>query len=248
MAEADPVGTDLEWQARVDLAACYRLVALHGWDDLLATHISARVPGAADTFLVNQMGLAFDEITASSLVRVRLDGTVIDADRPINPAGFTIHSAIHEVRDDAHCVLHLHTPDGMAVSALAEGLLPLNQSAMLVCGDVAYHDFEGVALRLDERERLQRNLGRRNFLILRNHGTLVTGNSVGEAFVRAFLLEKSCAAQVRTLAMGRPLAEASAESRERTAEVGASMGAGYAGLVWGAMNRRLQRLGSDHAR
>src|SRR3989440_8342789 len=152
-----------EWQARVDLAAAYRLVALFGWDDLIFTHISARVPGPEHHFLINPYGLMFDEITASSLVKVDLDGNQLSkSDYSINPAGFTIHSAIHEVREDAGCVLHLHTPDGTAVASCIEGLLPLNQTAQLVTFDLPYHDYEGIALDQDERPRLQNDLGNKN--------------------------------------------------------------------------------------
>lgn len=241
---------DAEWQARVDLAACYRLIAVHGWDDLLATHVSARVPGKSDEFLVNPFGLMFEEVTASSLVRVRLDGTLASpAPHGINPAAFTIHSAIHEARGDAHCVLHLHTSNGTAVSALAEGLLPLTQTAMLIEADVAYHDYEGVALDLAERRRLQTDLGQRHCLMLRNHGTLVVGRSVAEAFARAYTLEKACAEQVRILGMGRPLASVAPEARAMTADVGQSMFAqSYVTAAWEASLRRLERSGSDHAR
>src|SRR6185369_2835014 len=177
-----------EWQTRVELAACYRLIALHGWDDLIATHISARVPGTRD-FLINRLGLTFEEITASNLVRIDLDGNVTDgSDAPINRAGFTIHSAVHQVREDAGCVIHLHTLDGTAVSALEDGLLPLNQIAMLAHGDIAFHEYEGVAFDLAERERLQADLGQSNLMLLRNHGTLAVGRTVGEAYTRMYTL------------------------------------------------------------
>ena len=239
-----------EWRARVDLAACYRLIALQGWDDLLATHISMRVPGARDAFLVNPFGLAFEEITASSLVKVAQDGTLLTpSDHGINPAAFTIHSAIHEARADAHCVLHLHSDNGTAVSALADGLLPVNQTAMLVEGDLAYHAFEGVALDLDERARLQADLGTRNYMLLRNHGTLVTGGSVAQAYLRCYTLEKACAAQVCALSMGRPLQPVDAGARERTHEVGRTMfGERYVTAGWAAMLRKLERAGAEYAR
>ena len=168
--------TEAEWGQRVNLAACYRLIAHYGWDDLVDTHISARVPGPDHHFLINPYGLMFDEITASSLVKVDLDGNLLTkGPYNINPAGFTIHSAIHEVREDAGCVLHLHTPDGTAVASSMEGLLPLNQTAQLVTGDLAYHDYEGIALDHDERPRLQKDLGNKNHMLLRNHGTLTVG-------------------------------------------------------------------------
>ncbi|MCC8938050.1 Decarboxylase NovR [Bradyrhizobium ivorense] len=192
-----------EWEQRINLAACYRLVALYGWDDLVDTHISARVPGPDHHFLINPYGLMFDEITASSLVKVDLDGNQLSkSDYSINPAGFTIHSAIHEVREDAGCVLHLHTIDGTAVSSDPKGLLPLNQTAQLVTHDLAYHDYEGIALDHDERPRLQRDLGSKNHMLLRNHGTLTVGRSVASAFERMYHLERACSMQVATRALG----------------------------------------------
>ena len=195
--------TDAEWNQRVNLAAAYRLVALYGWDDLVDTHISARVPGPEHHFLINPYGLMFDEITASSLVKVDLDGNQLtESDYSINPAGFTIHSAIHEVREDAGCVLHLHTPDGTAVASCMEGLLPMNQTAQLVTHDLAYHDYEGIALDHDERPRLQKDLGTKNHMLLRNHGTLTVGRSVASAFERMYHLERACTMQVRTRMLG----------------------------------------------
>jgi ribulose-5-phosphate 4-epimerase/fuculose-1-phosphate aldolase len=195
--------TDAEWNQRVNLAACYRLVAHYGWDDLVDTHISARVPGPEHHFLINPYGLMFDEITASSLVKVDLDGNQLTKSQySINPAGFTIHSAIHEVREDAGCVLHLHTPDGTAVASCMEGLLPMNQTAQLVTHDLAYHDYEGIALDHDERPRLQKDLGTKNHMLLRNHGTLTVGRSVASAFERMFHLERACTMQVRTRMLG----------------------------------------------
>src|SRR5881392_3388348 len=192
-----------EWDARVNLAAAYRLVALYGWDDLVFTHISARIPGPEHHFLINPYGLMFEEITASSLVKIDLKGEKVGASPyPVNPAGFTIHSAVHEVREDAGCVMHLHTPDGTAVSTSKEGLLPLNQTAQLVMPDLAYHDYEGVALDHDERPRLQNDLGNKNHMLLRNHGTLTVGRSVASAFERMFHLERACTMQVRTRMLG----------------------------------------------
>ena len=192
--------SDAEWQARLDLAATYRLVALYGWDELIFTHISARVPGPEHHFLVNPYGMLFEEITASTLVKVDMDGAVVGASEfPVNPAAFTIHSAVHMSRADAGCVIHLHTLDGVAVSAQEQGLLPLDQHAMLLLGDLAYHDYEGVALDLDERERLIADLGERNVMILRNHGTLTVGKTCADAFMRMFFLERACAIQTRAL-------------------------------------------------
>ena len=192
-----------EWAQRVNLAAAYRLVALYGWDDLIDTHISARVPGPDHHFLINPYGLIFEEITASSLVKVDLDGNQLsESEYSFNPAGFTIHSAIHEVREDAGCVMHLHTPDGTAVASCMEGLQPLNQTAQLVIPELAYHDYEGVALDHDERPRLQKDLGTKNAMLLRNHGTLTVGRSVASAFERMYYLERACTMQVRTRMLG----------------------------------------------
>jgi ribulose-5-phosphate 4-epimerase/fuculose-1-phosphate aldolase len=193
-----------EWAARVDLAAAYRLVALHGWDDLIFTHLSARVPGPEHHFLINNYTLMFEEITASNLVKIDLDGNKVDdAPGAVNRAGFVIHSAVHAAREDAQAVIHLHTPHGQAVSAMKEGLLPHTQTAMIAHHDVAYHDHEGIADALDERERIVADLGDKNALILRNHGTLTVGSSVAEAFVRMYFLERACEAQVLMLSAGR---------------------------------------------
>jgi ribulose-5-phosphate 4-epimerase/fuculose-1-phosphate aldolase len=193
-----------EWETRVDLAAAYRLVAHYGWDDLIFTHLSARGPGPEHHFLINPYGMLFEEITASSLVKIDLDGKIIE-ETPyfVNPAGFTIHSAIHEARENALCVMHLHTTAGVAVSAQERGLLPLNQTAMLLVGDLAYHEYEGVALDHDERPRLVADLGEKSLMLLRNHGTLAVGPSVRSAFLSMYFLERACATQVATLA-GNP--------------------------------------------
>ncbi len=195
-----------EWQVRVDLAAAYRLVAHYGWDDLIFTHISARVPGPDHHFLINPYGMLFSEITASSLVKVDLDGKIVDpTSYYINPAGFTIHSAVHAAREDAHCVLHLHTVAGVAVSCQEGGLLPINQTAMLLNGQIAHHEYEGVALLLDERPRLVADLGTKNVMLLRNHGTLTVGATVADAFLAMYFFERACAMQVAALAGGAPL-------------------------------------------
>ena len=234
-----------EWGVRCDLAACYQLTALFGWDDLIATHISARVPGTED-FLINPMGLMFDEITASNLVKINVAGEILSpTPHAINPAGFVIHSAIHLARPDAGCVMHLHTRDGIAVSSIADGLLPLNQGALSVIHDLAYHDYEGVALELDERERLQRDLGEKSLMLLRNHGTLSVGGTVAEAFVKMYLLEQACQVQVRTLSMERALHMPSADSQEKVFE---QTGEGKLGplmreFFWPALTRKLDRLG-----
>jgi ribulose-5-phosphate 4-epimerase/fuculose-1-phosphate aldolase len=193
-----------EWRARVDLAACYRLHAHYGWTDLIYTHISARVPGAQEHFLLNPFGLMFDEVTASNLVKIDLDGNVIASQgHAIHRAGFVIHSAIHAARPDAQCVIHSHTRAGMAVSCLPEGLLNLTQHASFFHGRVAYHDSEGVATDISERERLARDLGNKQVMILRNHGTLVAGQTVAQAFSMMWHLERAMQAQVDVLAMGR---------------------------------------------
>lgn len=205
--------SDEEWQARVDLAALYRLVAVYGWDDMIYTHISARVPGPEHHFLINPFGLAFEEVTASNLVKVDLDGTIIgESPYPINAAGFTIHSAVHAARPEVGCVIHLHTEAGMALSMLEGGLLPLSQTAMFFQGQLAFHDYEGVALDLAERERLVRDLGDKAVMILRNHGTLVASPTIGQAFVTMFLLEKAARAQLRAMACNSKLVEASPQA------------------------------------
>lgn len=204
-ATIDDAFAAAERKARVELAAAFRLAALYGWDDHLNTHMSARLPD--DTFLLNPYGLLFEEITASSLMRMDLAGNVIEMPKgcTLNPAAFGVHSAVLLGRPDAMCAIHFHSRDGTAVSALEEGLLPLSQNTLLIYGDVAYHDYEGIVSADEERERLQRDLGSRHMMILRNHGTLAIGGSVGGAFARISALEWACSAQVKTLAMGRPL-------------------------------------------
>ena len=193
-----------EWQVRVDLAAAYHLVALYGWDDLIFTHLSARVPGPEHHFLINPYDMMFEEITASSLVKIDMHGNPLGrSEHPVNPAGFTIHSAVHMAREDARTVMHLHTPHGQAVSAMEWGLLPNTQTAMVVAHDVAYHDYEGIATDLGERERLVADLGSKNAMILRNHGTLAVGETVGACFLRLYFLERACEAQVLMLSAGR---------------------------------------------
>ena len=230
-----------EWQQRVDLAACYRLVARYGWDDLIFTHISARVPGPEHHFLINPYGLMFDEITASSLVKVDLDGhKVMAGEHDINPAGFVIHSAVHAAREDAACVLHVHSVNGVAVSAQQDGLLPLSQHSMAVLASLAYHDYEGVALNDNEKPRLVRDLGDKRFLMLRNHGLLTVGRSVAEAFVGMYFFETSCMIQVRAMGGGTPLrripAAIVADAPRQFATV--TRGAG-GNLAWPALLRKL---------
>ncbi|HEX3673433.1 MAG TPA: class II aldolase/adducin family protein [Rhizomicrobium sp.] len=232
-----------EWQLRVDLAATYRLIALHGWDDMIFTHISARVPGPDHHFLINPYGLLFDEITASSLVKIDIDGNKVqDTPYPVNPAGFTIHSALHMNRDDAHCIIHVHTDDGVAVSAQADGLLPLDQHAMMIAGDLAYHDYEGVALDLDERDRLVHDIGAKNVMILRNHGTLTIGKNCADAFLRMYYLERACTMQVRALSGGAKPNWPNQGVPEKTAGQGAMAFNGLVGmLAWPALLRKLDR-------
>ena len=195
---------DSEWHARVELAGLYRLVALHGWDDMIFTHISARVPGPENHLLINPYGLFFREITASSLVKIDLDGNIVqDTPYTINPAGFTIHSAIHAARENAHYVMHLHTDQGIAVAAQAEGLLPLSQHALIALPFLAYHDYEGLAVSLDERERLVADLGTKSLMLLRNHGTLSVGSNAAECWLGMYYLERSCKQQVMALSCGR---------------------------------------------
>ena len=234
-----------EWAVRLDLAACYRLVALYGWDDIVFTHISARVPGPEHHFLINPYGYLFEEITASSLVKIGLDGKPA-GEQPsalVNPAGFTIHSAVHEVRADAGCVIHLHTPDGTAVATSQEGLQPLNQTAQLVIGDLAYHDYEGVALDHAERPRLQQDLGTKNIMLLRNHGTLTVGRNCAEAFLRMYFLERACTMQVRTRILGRDDYPTLPAVIDKNVALSQSAGMSRVAneLVWTALLRKLDR-------
>jgi ribulose-5-phosphate 4-epimerase/fuculose-1-phosphate aldolase len=234
--------SDDEWRVRVDLAAAYRLVALFKWDDLVFTHISARVPGSDDQFLINPYGLMFEEITASSLVKVDLAGNKIDASPfPVNPAGFTIHSAVHSARHDAQCVLHTHTLNGIAVSAQRGGVLPLSQQSIFVLSSLGYHDYEGVALRDDEKARLVADLGERNFLMLRNHGLLTVGSSIADAFLAMYLFETVCAIQVRAQVGGELVSvdpRIIAGARQQAAAVTKGLGAD---LTWPGLLRRLGR-------
>lgn len=232
-----------EWQARVDLAAAYRLVAMFGWDDLVFTHISLRVPGEPGHFLINPYGWFFEEITASSLVKVDHAGRPLhETPSRINPAGFVIHSAVHAARDDVDCVLHTHTPHGVAVSAQAGGLLPLSQQSGFVLSSISYHDYEGVALRDAEKPRLVADLGQARFLVLRNHGLLTCGRTVAEAFQQMYLMEAACRIQLLAQSGGTELTrvpqaiidDMPAQARE------VSQGQG-ANLVWPGLLRRLQR-------
>ena len=230
-----------EWQARVDLAALYRLVALYGWDDLIYTHISARIPGPDHHFLINPYGLLFEEITASSLVKIDLDGNVLQ-ETPyfINPAGFTIHSAIHAAREDAKFVMHLHSDQGVAVAAQKDGLLPLTQHALIVLPRLAYHDYEGIALNLDERERLVHDIGDKTLMLLKNHGTLSVGDSAANCWVGMYYLERACKMQVQALSAGRDnvLIAPMASQQEVRGQVGGGIGGA---LAWPGCLRKLDR-------
>ncbi len=232
-----------EWKARVDLAALYRLVALEKWDDLIFTHISARVPGPEHHFLINPFGMFFEEVTASSLVKVDLDGNIVmDSPYGINPAGFTIHSAVHGAREDARFVIHLHSDQGVAVSAQSEGLLPMSQHALVVLPHLAYHDYEGIALRLDERERLVANLGQKSLMMLRNHGTLAVGATAGAAWVALFHLERACKMQVMALSAGRERVTMATESSQDEVKTVVINGlAAFGSLPWPGLLRLLDR-------
>ena len=239
-----------EWQVRVDLAAAYRLVALFRWDDLVFTHISARVPGRHDEFLINPYGLMFDEITASSLIKIDAQGRKLD-DSPydVNPAGFTIHSAIHAARHDAQCVLHVHSLNGIAVSAQKGGVLPISQQSIFVLSSLAYHDYEGVALRDDEKPRLVADLGPKNhFLMLRNHGLLTLGATIADAFLGMYLFESVCTIQVRAMAGGGALIPVDPRivegAQQQAKAVTRGMGAGA--LTWPGLLRRLDRVDAGY--
>ena len=237
-----------EWQVRVDLAACYRIIAMYGWDDLVFTHVSARVPGGEEHFLINPYGFLFEEITASSLVKVDLDGNkVLDSPHPVNPAGFTIHSAVHAAREDAGCVLHTHTRAGIAVSAQANGLLPISQTSLFPYASLAYHDYEGVALNDDEKPRLVADLGSNNALILRNHGLLTVGPTIADAFLFMYVLETACQIQIMAQSGGNELVQVpqpvvdgiKAQAEQVTKGLGGA-------LVWPGLLRKLDRRDSSY--
>jgi ribulose-5-phosphate 4-epimerase/fuculose-1-phosphate aldolase len=240
--------TQEERQIRNDLAAAYRLVAMFGWDDLVFTHLSARLPGEEHHFLINPYGMLFEEITASSLVKIDLEGRKIeDSPYEVNPAGFTIHSAVHMAREDANCVMHLHTVDGTAVATQEEGLLPLNQTAQLIIGDLAYHDYEGVAFDHDERPRLQKDLGDKSTMLLRNHGTLTCGATVAQAFTRMYFLERACAMQVATMSSGKPLYPTAQEVTQKNEMIGkGGLVMTADALIWPALKRKLDRQQPDY--
>jgi len=236
--------SDEEWQIRVDLAAAYRLVDYYGWTDMIFTHLSARVPGPEHHFLINPFGMMFDEVTASDLVKIDLDGNIVLTNGyDVNPAGFCIHSAIHMAREDAKAVMHLHTDDGVAVSTMADGLLPVTQTAMIIRDEIAYHEYEGVALDLSERERLVADIGDKRLLILRNHGTLAVGKAVSDCFLMLYSLERACTMQVRAMAGGAKLHQPSEQSLQTTREQGQTLMApgSLDALAWPALLRLLDR-------
>ena len=251
MLKSVPAGGDAaarfspeEWAIRVDLAAAYRLVAHFHWDDLVFTHITARVPGPEHHFLINPYGMMFDEITASSLVKIDMQGNKVgESPWPINPAGFTIHSAIHGARHDIECVLHTHTLNGVAVSAQKHGVLPLSQQSIFVLQSLAYHDYEGVALRDDEKPRLVADMGNKSYLMLRNHGLLTVGSTPADAFLHMYLFEATCAIQLRAQNSNRELIRIgdSILGGIRAAANQVTRGQGSA-LVWPGLLRRLDRL------
>ena len=246
----DKVSSD-EWQTRIELAACYRLFVMHGWDDLIYTHISARIPNS-DHLLINAFGLTFDEITASNLVKIDIHGNIVDPDCPFkfNPAGFTIHSAVHEARHDACCVLHVHTNETVAVASLEEGLLPISQFAMFALASMSYHDYEGLAVNYEEKLRLQRDLGDKNFMLLRNHGALTLGKTIGDAFMHMYDLIRACQIQIQVMSMGmKPIyvnqsiidGITAQANKVHTGETGGTK-------AWPAMLRKVQRAYPDFAK
>jgi ribulose-5-phosphate 4-epimerase/fuculose-1-phosphate aldolase len=233
-----------EWQLRVDLAACYRLIALYGWDDMVFTHVSVRIPGPEHHFLINPYGLMFEEITASSLVKVDMAcRPLLPTPYPVNPAGFVIHSTIHAAREDVVCVLHTHTTAGVGVSAQKGGLLPISQQASVVLNSLGYHDYEGIAVHDDERPRLARDLASNTCMILRNHGLLTVGRTVADAFLNMYTLENACRAQIAAQAGGAELTmvEAKVITANVAAVTVATKGAG-GGIAWPALLRKLQRV------
>lgn len=238
-----------EWRLRVDLAAAYRLIALYRWDDLVFTHISARVPGPEHHFLINPYGALFEEITASSLVKIDLQGkAVMDTPFAVNPAGFVIHSAIHAAREDAQCVLHTHTAAGIAVSAQKNGLLPISQQSIFPLSSIAYHDYEGVALKDDEKPRLVRDLGDRTYLILRNHGLLTVGATIPDAFLSMYTLQRACEIQIAAQGNGAELIPVPQSIVDSAVEVRSTATRGLGGqLVWPGLLRKLDRIDPGYA-
>jgi len=233
-----------EWKARVDLAALYRLVRMHGWDDLFFTHISMRVPGPEEHFLLNPFGLLYEDVTASNLVKVDLEGNVLPPSKyGINPAGFTIHSAIHEAREDVHVALHLHSDAGVAVAAQKDGLLPISQLAMNIMSDVSYHDYEGLALVEEEKARLVADLGEKNTMILRNHGTLSVGSHPFQAYLRIYILERACKIQTMAQAGGAELIQWDKGMQDKVFKQGEEgiLNEFFLEIAWAALLDRVRR-------
>ncbi len=234
--------SEQEWQLRVELAACYRLVAEFGWDDLVFTHISVRIPGANNHFLINPYGMMFDEITASDLIKIDHSGNILqDTPHSVNKAGFIIHSCIHEGREDIGCIIHTHTRAGVAVSAQKEGILPISQQSTYVLSSLAYHDYEGVAVREDEQPRLQQDLGDANFLILRNHGLLTVGKTVADAFLSMYALETTCQIQLAAQSGGNELIHIEPKIVSSITEALKTQGVDGS-IVWPALLRKLDRI------
>ena len=235
--------SETEWQTRVDLAACFRLVHLYGWSDLLATHLSARVPDAENQFLINPFGLMFEEMTASSLVKVDEDGNELSpSEKGINPAGFVIHSAVHMARPEVACVIHTHTQAGVGVATQKDGLLPLTQQALAIIAHTGYHDYEGIALNEDEKPRLVADLGENVFLMLRNHGLLTVGQTPADAFLAMYIFEAACMIQVRALAGNRELIPVQQEILDGVREAAQVVTKGmFGGLAWPGLLRKLDR-------
>ena len=240
--------SDDEWRLRVDLAACYRIIAMHGWDDLVFTHISARVPGPDEHFLINAYGMLFEEMTASSLIKLDLDGNkVLDSPHTVNPAGFVIHSAIHEARPDVGCVLHTHSKAGVAVSAQPAGLQPISQTSLFACATLAYHDYEGVALNDAEKPRLVADLGNRNCLMLRNHGLLTTGPTVADAFLLMYVFETACQIQIMAQGSGAELLQVPQPIVDGIEAQAEQVTRGLGGqLVWPGLLRKLDRRDTSY--
>ena len=232
-----------EWQTRIDLAACYRAIAMMGWDDLVFTHITAKIPGVENQFLINPYGLMFEEMTASSMVKIDLQGNKLDDNpHPINPAGFVIHSAIHAAREDAKCVLHVHSLNGVAVSAQKNGVLPISQQSIFVLAGLAYHDYEGVALVDAEKPRLVADLGTNNYFMLRNHGLLTVAPTIPDAFQLMYTFEAACTIQVRAQSGGGELILISQAIIDGALEQARQVTKGLGGrLAWPGLLRRLDR-------
>ncbi|MDV6251857.1 class II aldolase/adducin family protein [Vibrio sp. EA2] len=234
--------SEQEWQLRVELAACYRLVAEFGWDDLIFTHISVRIPGPEHHFLINPYGMMFDEITASDLIKIDQDGNKLqDTPHSVNHAGFIIHSCIHEARHDVGCIIHTHTRAGVAVSAQKDGILPISQQSTYVLSSLAYHDYEGVAVREDEQPRLQQDLGEANFLVLRNHGLLTVGKTVADAFLSMYALETTCQIQLAAQSGGNELIHIEPKIVSSITEAVKTQGVDGS-IVWPALLRKLDRI------